>query len=116
MKTAIKLLDWQAEKAAQHLAETGQITVIVQDNHPIHKSKQVREHWSAWQEKGLFLFQLPKYSSQMNLIETEWHQIKTHELAGRIFEDESDLAPRFARPLRDRGNRRSRSTRSARAI
>ena len=28
----------------------------------------------------------------MNLIETEWHQIKTHELAGRIFEDEYDLA------------------------
>ncbi len=27
----------------------------------------------------------------MNLIETEWHQIKTHELAGRIFEDEYDL-------------------------
>jgi hypothetical protein len=27
----------------------------------------------------------------MNLIETEWHQIKTHELAGRIFEDEDDL-------------------------
>ena len=28
----------------------------------------------------------------MNLIETEWHQIKTHELTGRIFEDEYDLA------------------------
>ncbi len=28
----------------------------------------------------------------MNFIETEWHQIKTHELAGRIFEDEYDLA------------------------
>ncbi len=90
--TYVKLLDWQAEKAAKLLAETGQITVIVQDNHPIHTSKKVREHWSAWQEKGLFLFQLPKYSSEMNFIETEWHQIKTHELAGRIFEDEYDLA------------------------
>lgn len=90
--TYVKLLDWQAQRAAQRLAETGQITVIVQDNHPRHMSKEVREHWSAWQEKGLFLFQLPKYSSQMNLIETEWHQIKTHELAGRIFEDEYELA------------------------
>ena len=89
--TYLKLLDWQAEKAAKRLAETGQITVIVQDNHPIHTSKKVREHWSTWQEKGLFLFQLPKYSSEMNFIETEWHQIKTHELAGRIFEDEYDL-------------------------
>ena len=65
-RTYVKLLAWQAEKAAQLLAETGQITVIVQDNHPIHTSKKAREHWSAWQEKGLFLFQLPKYSSQMN--------------------------------------------------
>ncbi|GCL45783.1 transposase [Microcystis aeruginosa NIES-3806] len=28
----------------------------------------------------------------MNLIETEWHQLKTHELAGQIFPDEYDLA------------------------
>ncbi len=28
----------------------------------------------------------------MNLIETEWHQLKTHELAGQIFPDQSDLA------------------------
>ncbi len=28
----------------------------------------------------------------LNLIEAEWHQLKTHELAGRIFEDEYDLA------------------------
>ncbi|MFM2312705.1 MAG: hypothetical protein RLZZ04_1981 [Cyanobacteriota bacterium] len=27
----------------------------------------------------------------MSLIETEWHQIKTHDLAGRIFENEYDL-------------------------
>ena len=90
--TYVQLRDWQEQKAAFCLAETGQITVIVQDNHPIHTSKKVREHWSAWQEKGLFLFQLPKYSSQMNLMETEWHQIKTHQLAGRIFEDECDLS------------------------
>lgn len=91
-ETYLKLMDWQAEQAAKRLAKTGQITVIVQDNHPIHMSKKVRDHWTDWQEKGLFLFQLPKYSSEMNLIETEWHQLKTHELAGRIFEDEYDLA------------------------
>ena len=25
-------------------------------------------------------------------IQTEWHQLKTHELSGRMFEDEYDLA------------------------
>ena len=60
--------------------------------YPIHRSKQVREYWDKWQQQGLFFFQLPKYSSEMNLIEIEWHQLKTHELAGQIFPDEYDLA------------------------
>ncbi len=85
-------MEWQANVAAERLVKTGQITVVVQDNHSIHLSKQVQEYWCNWQEKGLYLFQLPKYSSSMNLIETEWHQLKTHELAGRMFEDEYDLA------------------------
>lgn len=96
----IKLLDWQAHQAAQRLADTGQITVIVQDNHPIHTNKVVQSRWSQWYEQGLYLFQLPKYSSQMNLYafdgakpyESEWNQLKTHQLAGRIFEDEYNLA------------------------
>lgn len=28
----------------------------------------------------------------MNRIEDEWHQLKTHEIVGRMFEDEYDLA------------------------
>lgn len=28
----------------------------------------------------------------MNRIEEQWHQLKTHEVAGRMFEDEDDLA------------------------
>ena len=28
----------------------------------------------------------------MNRIEDQWHQLKTHEIAGRMFEDEYDLA------------------------
>lgn len=88
----LKLMNWQADKATKRLAQTGQITVIVQDNHPIHKSQELRQYWNQWEQQGLYLFHLPTYSSEMNLIETEWHQIKTHELAGRIFEDEYDLA------------------------
>ncbi|WP_155823690.1 transposase [Gloeocapsa sp. PCC 7428] len=64
------MMHWQANIAAECFAQTGQITVIVQDNHPIHTSKQVKEYWCDWQDKGLYLFQLPNYSSPMNLIET----------------------------------------------
>ena len=43
---------------------------------------------------GLYLFFLPQYSSQMNLIEAQWHQLKTHEIAGRIFDNEYDARNR----------------------
>ena len=56
------------------------------------KSKQVRAKWPKWEKQGLYVFFLPKYCSEMNPIESEWHQLKTHELAGQMFEDELDLA------------------------
>lgn len=88
----IKMMDEQARFAAQELAKTGRIRVIVQDNGPIHTSTQVQQKWSEWEAQGLYLFFLPKYCSEMNPIESEWHQLKSHELAGQMFEDELDLA------------------------
>ncbi len=32
------------------------------------------------------------YCSEMNLIESQWNQLKTHEIAGRMFDNEYDLA------------------------
>jgi len=81
-----------AQSASQHLAETGCITVVVQDNGPIHISSKVQQQWPEWEKQGLYLFFLPKYCSEMNPIELEWQQLKTHELAGQMFEDELDLA------------------------
>ncbi|MEW6499181.1 MAG: IS630 family transposase, partial [Cyanobacteriota bacterium] len=37
-------------------------------------------------------FFLPLYSPQMNRIEDEWLHLKRDELAGRVFEDEYELA------------------------
>lgn len=93
-KTAsyLKVMAVQAQQAAQTLAQTGQITVIVQDNGPVHTSCAAQAEWQNWQQQGLFLFMLPKYCSEMNDIEPQWHQLKTHEIAGQLFEDEYDLA------------------------
>ncbi len=88
----IKMMDEQAHLAALEFAKTGRIRVIVQDNGPIHTSTQVQQQWSQWEAQGLYLFFLPAYCSEMNPIESEWHQLKTHELAGQMFEDELDLA------------------------
>lgn len=88
----IKMMNEQAQQAQQELKQRGRIRVIVQDNGPVHTCKKVKEQWPQWQEQGLYFFFLPKYCSEMNPIETEWHQLKTHELRGQMFEDELDLA------------------------
>lgn len=88
----IKMMEAQAQQAQQTLKESGRIRVIVQDNGPVHTAWQVKERWEGWQEQGLYFFFLPKYCSEMNPIETEWHQVKTHELRGQMFKDELDLA------------------------
>lgn len=51
-------------------------TVLVMDNAPWHKSKLVIAKQTEWNEKGLYLFYLPTYSPQLNLIETLWRKIK----------------------------------------
>ena len=51
-------------------------TVIILDNAPIHKAKKVRQKRMEWEDKGLFLFFLPKYCPHLNRIETLWRKIK----------------------------------------
>lgn len=41
----------------------------------------------------------------MNEIEPEWHQLKAHELAGRMFEDEYDLSQAVIQAIEDRNER-----------
>lgn len=88
----IKIMDWVAEKAAQTLAKTGRLTVVVQDNGSLHTSRLVREQWERWQAQGLLIFFLAPYCSEMNPIEGQWHQLKSHEIAGQMFDNEYDLA------------------------
>jgi transposase len=85
-------MDWVAAKAQQTLAETGRMTVVVQDNGSLHTSNHSIQQWKQWQEKGLFIFFLPPYCSEMNRIEEEWLQLKTHEIAGQMFDNNYDLA------------------------
>ncbi len=91
-KSYIEMINWQAKKAEETLKKTGKITVIVLDNYSVHKSKEVKKNLERWRKKGLEFFFISAYSPELNLIETEWHQLKTHELSGRMFEDEYDLA------------------------
>lgn len=80
------------EKEAQEASRLGRMRVIVQDNGPIHRCKEVQKLWSNWEKMDLYIFFLPKYCSEMNPIELEWQHLKKDELSGRIFDDELDLA------------------------
>ena len=79
-------MHWQAGKAQQHLRETGQITVAIQDGASFHRSRESQQHWSSWQEQGLFLFFLPPHSPQVNRIEEEWLHLKRHELSAQLYQ------------------------------
>jgi transposase len=102
----IRILDKEAEEAEKRRAERGIETVIVLDNYSVHKSHQVKQKEKEWQAQGLYLFFLPTYSPELNLIESEWHQIKTHEICGRMFEDEYDLVMAVKESLKKRSCQR----------
>jgi len=87
----INILDKEAREVAKNSVKTGADTIIVLDNSSIHNSHQVIAKERKWQSSGLYLFFRQTYSPELNLIEGEWHQIKTHEISGRMFEDEYDL-------------------------
>jgi putative transposase len=88
----LKVMNAQAKSAQQRLQHSGMITVIVQDNGSIHTSQQAKAMWPQWQQQGLFIFMLPAYCPELNDIETQWRQLKTHQIAGRMFSNEYDLA------------------------
>lgn len=85
-------MDWQANQAQERLSRTGQITVIVEDQGSSHTSQLTKKQYQRWEKQGLYIFLLPSYSSELNRIENEWQRLKEDELAGRMFEDEYELA------------------------
>ena len=98
------------EREAAEAQKTGRIRVIVQDNGPIHRCKEVQQLWSKWEEMGKDLFFLPKYCSEMNPIELEWQHLKKDELASKTFEDELDLAYAVINGVQKRGEKGNHST------
>jgi len=101
----LEVMDWLAQKAQASFVKTGLLTFIVQDNCSIHKSKAVQKQWAQWREQGLIVLFLPPYCSELNPIEGQWHQLKTHEIAGRMFEYEDELAEAIVDGMIDRSQR-----------
>ena len=52
------------------------LTVVVLDNARIHTSRVIKERIKIWQQRGLYLFYLPRYSPHLNIVETLWRKLK----------------------------------------
>lgn len=109
-KSYIQMMELEAVEANL----TGRMRVIVQDNGPIHRCHEVQKLWSKWESQGLYIFFLPKYCSQMNPIELEWQHLKQDELAGKMFDDELELAYAVIDGIQARGEKGNYSTQRVR--
>ncbi len=101
----IEVMDQIAAKAAAVWDAQRRLTFVIQDNCSIHRSLAVQRRWAQWQQQGLFVLFLPPYCSELNLIEGEWHQLKTHELAGQMFDYEDELMEAIVDGINDRAER-----------
>ena len=48
---------------------------MILDNYPINKSKKFISKMEEWKEKEVYIFFLPPYSPELNLIEILWRRI-----------------------------------------
>lgn len=62
-----------------------QPTVIVLDNASLHTCQVLEAKKQEWEQKGLYIFFLPKYSPHLNRIERLWKQVKYHWLKGEDY-------------------------------
>ena len=65
----IELINNLSKTIAKH-------TVIVLDNAKVHQSKLFKQMKDEWAKKQLFIFYLPPYSPQLNIIERLWKEMK----------------------------------------
>ena len=67
--------DWVAEQIGEFSQTLCRLTVIVLDNARVH-TKAVKDHFTAWEERGLFVLFLPTYSPHLNIAEILWKKLK----------------------------------------
>ncbi len=66
-------------------------TVVVLDNARIHRSKVIKERIEVWRQKGLYLFYLPRYSPQLNIVEILWRKLKYEWLSPNDYQNKENL-------------------------
>jgi transposase len=65
--------------------------VVVLDNAGIHTSRLVKCARHGLAKSGIYLFYLPAYSPELNLIEPVFKQVKHHEIPVRSYTSKAEL-------------------------
>lgn len=89
---AIAMLDEFAEGLSRK-------TVVVLDNAPIHRSRKFKAKINSWARRNLFVYFLPPYSPELNLIEILWKHIKYYWLPLDAFINFKNLKERLSTTL-----------------
>ena len=75
------------------------LTVVVLDNARIHHTKELEKRASEWQNRGLYIFYLPRYSPHLNIAETVWRKLKYEWLAPGDYQTKEQLRYRAKQAL-----------------
>lgn len=62
------------------------LTFVVIDGAPVHTSDAFQARLKGWEDRGLYVYLLPAYSPELNLIEILWRMIKYHWLPLNAYE------------------------------
>jgi len=80
-------------------------SVVVLDNASIHSSKEFVSHIPKWQEQGLYIYWLPPYCPELNLIEMLWRMVKYHWLPLKAYDSFKSLIDNLADVFKGIGKR-----------
>lgn len=80
-------------------------TILVLDNAPIHHSEEFEEKIQQWALKGLEVYYLPPYSSELNKIEILWKKIKHEWLSLQAYESYQKLKEEMDKVLSQVGSK-----------
>ena len=78
-------------------------TVIVMDQAPIHTSYAVQDKLEEWEQRNIEIFELPRYSPQLNLIEILWRFIKYEWIEVSAYQSWRSMVEYVEKVLREFG-------------
>jgi len=79
-------------------------TGVVLDNARIHCAQIIQERIKIWQQRGLYLFYLPRYSPHLNIVETLWRKLKYEWLTPIDYQSKEHLFYQINLALKAVGN------------